>query len=175
MKKTRLFFGALSLVCLFVLAGCEKDEVTSTQDPTEQEDPDDPPAPQGDERFAGTSWMASAEGSYRYYGYNLKLDLVAALDFNMDTTGELFIELTTSIPSMPSYSPQINSTTVTFSYMFDGNQGVITERGVINGEEYTEEYIVTYDEENKTLTMDLNDDEMAEMMGSSAIVFERVY
>ena len=154
-------------------AGCEKeDNITpNIPDTPEEETPEN--------IYVGTSWSAHLENNYtlQEQGYNIEMELTydIYLDFLDSTHAELFHDLYVYVPAFPSASQSDNMTEeLTYSFSHDSvffNATYVDEE---SGETLEYGYVAIYDSVAKTLTMDYDDPDMEEMMGTSIIVFNLV-
>ena len=173
MKATIKTLATLLVAATFAFAGCEKeDNVTPiVPDTPEEETPEN--------IYVGTSWSARLENNYtmQQQGFDIDMELTydIYLDFLDSTHAELFHDLYVYVPAYPAASQSDNMTEeLTYSFSHDSvffNATYVDEE---SGEAYEYGYVAIYDTVAKTLTMDYDDPEMEEMMGTSIIVFNLV-
>ena len=116
------------------------------------------------------------ENTYYYQGMlpmNVTYDL--SLDFLDSVSGELFHDLVINVPDYPAASQNQNMTEA-FTYTFS-NDSVILKCHYYDdelGDTAYYSYELVYDTVAKTLTLDLDDPDMEEIMGTSVVVFTQV-
>ena len=149
--------------------------LSSCKETNEPAEPQPPQQPQNNPALVNTSWASNIQSDYTYSGVAMHLDLQSTLDFTDLTNGEFFMDITVTVPAMPNYS-QSNNETFEFTYTFDGTQLVITGRYTDpeTGETMTYDYNAVYDPNAETITLDMDDEEMVEMMGTDILVFTRI-
>ena len=169
MKPTLKTLATLAVAATFAFAGCKPEKI----EPVTPDNPEEPGEETIENIYAGTSWAAHLENTYLYEGVlpmEITYDLM--LDFLDTVSGELFHDVTIDIPDYPAASQHMNQTE-SFTYTFS-NDTVVLHCEYYDEEEgdtvqYT--YELTYDKEAETLTLDFNDPEMEDLMGSSMVVF----
>lgn len=168
MKHAKKLLAMFLVAATVTLSGCKDDEPTQPEQPPQQ--------PQGNVELAGSSWESNLESDYTYQGVTMHVDLLSMLDFTDQTNGEIFMDLTVTVPAIPSYPPQQNSMTEPFTYTVDGVNIVMTGTYVDEetGETETYNYTAVYDANAETITLDLDDEEMTAIIGTDIIVFTRV-
>lgn len=154
-------------------AGCEKeDNITpNIPDTPEEETPEN--------IYVGTSWSAHLENNYtlQEQGYNIEMELTydIYLDFLDSTHAELFHDLYVYVPAYPAASQRENYTEE-FIYTFSEDTVVLhgTYVDEETGDTIAYTFELPYDKEAKTLTIDFEDPDMAEIMGTSVVVLNLV-
>lgn len=167
MRTTKKLLALFFVATIITLSGCKEEEPEANQNLPQQ--------PQNNPELVGTSWMSNLQSDFTYQGVAMHLDLQSTLDFNDIKNGEWFMDLTVTVPSMPNYSQNQNETFV-FTYTFDGTQLVMTQTYVNDetGETETYDYNAVYDPNAQTITLDMDDEEMVEMMGTDVMVFTKI-
>lgn len=169
MKASFKTLATLVVAATLAFAGCKKEKIEPiTPDPPEVETPVN--------IYEGTSWTAHLENIYYYQGMlQMNVSYVLSLDFFDSISGEMFHDLCVDVPDYPAAS-QSQYMTEEFTYSFS-NDSVI-----LHCQYYDEEqgdttyysYELVYDTVAKTLTMDFNDPEMEDIMGTTVVVFTQV-
>ena len=169
MKTTLKTLAIVTVAASLAFAGCKKEKV-------EPITPETPEVETPVNIYAGTSWIAHMENTYYYQGMlpmNVTYDL--SLDFLDSVSGELFHDLVINVPDYPAASQNQNMTEA-FTYTFS-NDSVILKCHYYDdelGDTAYYSYELVYDTVAKTLTLDLDDPDMEEIMGTSVVVFTQV-
>ena len=172
MKATFRTLATLVVAATLSFAGCTKEKIHPIFPDTPEEEPIK-------NVFVGTSWTAHLENTYyqMQQGMNIQMDITydLSLDFLDSTNAELFHDMYVYVPIYPAASQSQNMTEV-FTYTFS-KDSVFLNGTYIDGEtdetfEYS--YSLFFDKEANTLTMDFDDPDMEEVMGSSVVVFTQV-
>ena len=171
MRTTKKLLALFFVAAIITLSGCKED------DPEAGPLPQNPPQqPQNNPELVGTTWMSNLQNDFTYQGVTMHLDLQSTLDFTDIKNGEWFLDLLVTVPSMPSYPGQNQNETLLFTYTFDGTAIVLTETytNEETGETETYDYNAVYDPNAQTITINLDDEEMVEMMGTDVMVFTKI-
>lgn len=166
MKTTLKTLAIVMVAASLAFAGCKKEKV----------EPDTPETPEVEKPvniYAGTSWTTHMEHTYYYQGA-VRMDITydLALDFLDSVSGELFHDVTVAVPNYPTAS-QGYTTTEEFTYTFS-NDSVVLNCSYFDedsGDTVEYAYVLVYDTVAKTLTLNFDDPDMEEMMGTSVAVF----
>ena len=169
MKTTLKTLAIVTVAASLAFAGCKKEKV-------EPVTPETPEVETPENIYEGTSWIAHMENTYYYEGM-LQMDVTydLSLDFLDSVSGELFHDLVINVPDYPSASQNQNMTEA-FTYTFS-NDSVILKCHYYDdelGDTAYYSYELVYDTVAKTLTLDLDDPDMEEIMGTSVVVFTQV-
>lgn len=116
---------AFVLLAALLVAACEKNESVPIHDPSAIS-------------LAGSSWLGHYDDTL--WGYPTEIDW--SLDFNTDSTAELFLEFSVGNQPQQPY-------TFSFSYSFDGSHGITQSNQIVEDE------IFDYHPEDTTITMSL--------------------
>ena len=164
---------AILLVAATVaFAGCtEKDEITPIT-PDMPVTPDTPEEDTVENILNGTSWTCHLENSTYMQGIRMNITYDVFLDFNDSVNGELFHDIYYEIPAYPQYS-QGSKYTDSFNYTYYGDSCVLTCSyiDIETGDTSAYGYTLTYDKEAGTLTLDFDNADMLDMMGTDIVVF----
>ena len=166
MKSTLKTLATLLVAATFAFAGCEKDNITPIV-------PDTPDEETPVNIYAGTSWTAHLEHTYYYEGFlPMDIDYSLSLDFLDTVKGELFHDVYIDVPDYPAASQSFNETEE-FVYTFSDDSVVLNCQyyDAESGDTVDYSYVLVYDTVAKTLTLDFGDPEMAEMIGTTMVVF----
>lgn len=166
MKNALKTIATIAVAATMTLAGCEKiDDVVPIVPSTPEEEPIE-------NIFDGTAWVAHMENTYYYEGIQMDLTLDLSLDFLDTVNAEILNDLLVYLPAYPTAS-QRESMTETFTYTYTKDSVFLV--GISYGEEGDTigEYCLgmAYDKEANTLTVDYNDEDLLDMMGSDIVVF----
>ncbi len=148
------------------MTGCKK------EDPT----PANTDNPGGEETvenvFSGTSWVCHLENSLVQQGIQMNIYYDASLDFLDDVNAEIFQDLYIEVPAYPAASQSINQTDA-FTYTFTPDSLFLLATYVdeTTGDTIEEVTGAVYDKEAQTITMDFDDADMEQVMGTSVVVF----
>ena len=169
MKTTLKTLAIVTVAASLAFAGCKKEKV-------EPVTPETPEVETPENIYEGTSWIAHTENTYYYEGM-LQMDVTydLSLDFLDSVSGELFHDLVINVPDYPSASQNQNMTEA-FTYTFS-NDSVILKCHYYDdelGDTAYYFYELVYDTVAKTLTLDFDDPDMEEIMGTSVVVFTQV-
>ena len=173
MKSTIKPLATLFVAATFAFAGCEKeDNVTPiTPDTPEEETPEN--------IYVGTSWAAHLENDFTMQQQGMNIDMEITYDLYLDfldsTHAELFQDLFVYFPTYPDAS-QSENYTEEFIYTFSEDTVVLhgTYVDEETGDTIAYTFELPYDKEAKTLTIDFEDPDMAEIMGTSVVVLNLV-
>ena len=171
MKATLKTLATLVVAATLSFAGCTKEKIQPIVPDTPEEEPIE-------NVFVGTSWTAHLESTYyqMQQGMNIQMDITydLSLDFLDSTNAELFHDMYVYVPAYPSASQSQNMTEV-FTYTFSKDSvflnGTYTDSET--GETFEYSYPLVYDKEANTLTLDFDDPDMDEVMGTSVVVFTK--
>ena len=169
MKSTLKTLATLVVAATFAFAGCEKDNIAPIV-------PDTPEDETPVNIYAGTSWTAHLENTYYYEGFlRMDIDYSLSLDFLDSVKGELFHDVYINVPDYPTASQSFNETEE-FTYTFSNDSVVLNCQyfDAESGDTVDYAYVLVYDTVAKTLTLDFDDPEMAEMVGTTMVVFTQV-
>ena len=169
MKTTLKTLAIVTVAASLAFAGCKKEKV-------EPVTPETPEVETPENIYEGTSWIAHMENTYYYEGM-LRMDVTydLSLDFLDSVSGELFHDLVINVPDYPAASQNQNMTEA-FTYTFS-NDSVILKCHYYDdelGDTAYYSYELVYDTVAKTLTLDFDDPDMEEIMGTSVMVFTQV-
>jgi hypothetical protein len=169
MKTTLKTLAIVTVAASLAFAGCKKEKI-------EPITPETPEVETPVNIYAGTSWIAHMENTYYYEGM-LQMDVTydLSLDFLDSVSGELFHDLVINVPDYPAASQNQNMTEA-FTYTFS-NDSVILKCHYYDdelGDTAYYSYELVYDTVAKTLTLDFDDPDMEEIMGTSVVVFTQV-
>ena len=169
MKTTLKTLATLVVAATFAFAGCEK------EDNIMPIIPDTPEDDTVENIFVGTSWTGRMENTYYYEGIQMDITYDLYLDFLDSTNAELFHDMYVYVPAYPAAS-QTQNMTETFTYTFT-KDSVLLNGSYIDDE--TDDtlyysYPLVYDKEANTLTIDFDDPDMLEMMGTTVVVLSPV-
>ena len=169
MKTTLKTLAIVTVAASLAFAGCKKEKV-------EPVTPETPEVETPENIYEGTSWIAHMENTYYYQGM-LQMDVTydVSLDFLDSVSGELFQDIAIDVPDYPAASQNQNMTEA-FTYTFS-NDSVILKCHYYDdelGDTAYYSYELVYDTVAKTLTLDLDDPDMEEIMGTSVVVFTQV-
>lgn len=169
MKTTLKNLAIVTVAASLAFAGCKKEKV-------EPVTPESPEVETPENIYEGTSWIAHMENTYYYEGM-LQMDVTydLSLDFLDSVSGELFHDLVINVPDYPAASQNRNKTEA-FTYTFS-NDSVILKCHYYDdelGDTASYSYELVYDTVAKTLTLDFDDPDMEEIMGTSVVVFTQV-
>lgn len=166
MKTIQKTIATILVASVFALTGCGKENIQ----PFEPVEPDTI-----ENIYEGTAWTAHLENTYNYDGV-LRMDLTydVSLDFLDSVSGELFHEFYIDIPSHPSAS-QYEAISESFTYTFHDDTVILNCVATDDetGEEVEYSYSLRYDKDANTLTLDFDDENMTELMGTSVMVFTK--
>ena len=172
MKTTLKTLATLVVAATFAFAGCEKDNIVPIV-------PDTPEDDTVENIFVGTSWTGRLENTYYFQeqGMNIQMDITydLFLDFLDSTNAELFHDLYVYVPAYPSASQSQNETEY-YTYTFT-KDSVYLNGSYVNeetGDTMYYSYPLFYDKEANTLTLDFEDPDMLETMGTTVIVLSPV-
>ena len=169
MKKLIKPLAILMVAATLTMVGCQKEKI-------EPFTPTTPPEEPVENIFVGTSWTGHLENTYFYQdqGMRIQMDITydLALDFLDSTNAELFHDLFIYIPAYPSAS-QSQNMTEEFTYTFSKDSVFLNGSYIdeMTGDTLEYSYALVYDKEANTLTLDLDDSDMEEMMGTDIVVF----
>ena len=173
MKKSINVIATLCVAAIFALTGCEK------EDNIVPIGPDTPEDDTVENIFVGTSWTGRLENTYYYQeqGMNIQMDITydMFLDFLDSTNAELFHDFYVYFPAYPAASQSENMTEA-FTYTFT-KDSVFLNGSYVDGETGDTMYYsypLVYDKEANTLTLDFDDPEMLDMMGTTLMVLSPV-
>ena len=160
MKATFKTLATLVVAATLTFAGCTKEKIHPIVPDTPGEEPIE-------NIFVGTSWTAHLENTYYQVqqGMNIQMDITydLSLDFLDSTNAELFHDLYVYVPVYPAASQSQNMTeTFHGTYISDETGDTL---------EYS--YPLFYDKEANTLTLDFDDPDMDEVLGTSIVVFSK--
>jgi len=98
-----------------------------------------------------------------------------SLDFLDSVSGELFHDINIDVPDYPAASENQNMTEA-FTYTFSNDSVILKCQYYDNelGDTAYYSYELVYDTVAKTLTLDFDDPDMEEIMGTSVVVFTQV-
>ena len=169
MKTTLKTLAIVTVAASLAFAGCKKEKV-------EPVTPETPEVETPENIYEGTSWIAHMENTYYYEGM-LQMDVTydLSLDFLDSVSGELFQDIVIDVPDYPAASQNQNMTEA-FTYTFS-NDSVILKCQYYDdelGDTAYYSYELVYDTVAKTLTLDFDDPDMEEIMGTSVVVFTQV-
>ena len=169
MKTTLKTLAIVTVAASLAFAGCKKEKV-------EPVTPETPEVETPENIYEGTSWIAHMENTYYYQGM-LQMDVTydLSLDFLDSVSGELFQDIVIDVPDYPAASQNQNMTEA-FTYTFS-NDSVILKCQYYDdelGDTAYYSYELVYDTVAKTLTLDFDDPDMEEIMGTSVVVFTQV-
>lgn len=169
MKTTLKTLAIVTVAASLAFAGCKKEKV-------EPVTPETPEVETPENIYEGTSWIAHMENTYYYEGM-LQMDVTydLSLDFLDSVSGELFHDIVIDVPDYPAASQNQNMTEA-FTYTFS-NDSVILKCQYYDdelGDTAYYSYELVYDTVAKTLTLDFDDPDMEEIMGTSVVVFTQV-
>lgn len=172
MKTTLKTLAIVTVAASLAFAGCKKEKV----EPITPETPEAPEVETPENIYEGTSWIAHMENTYYYEGM-LRMDVTydLSLDFLDSVSGELFHDLVINVPDYPAASQNQNMTEA-FTYTFS-NDSVILKCHYYDdelGDTAYYSYELVYDTVAQTLTLDFDDLDMEEIMGTSVMVFTQV-
>lgn len=127
--------------------------------------------------LSGTSWEATIDNVYNYQGIvDMIISGVMSMDFTSSTAGELYTNVTVSVPDIPG-NDQTMDDTEEFTYTFDGTTLTLTSTGedATTGDNGT----MTYNAGDKTFTMIIPDESyegmnLRDLYGSDRVVFRLV-
>jgi len=136
MKKVcKQMFMTFMALATIGLAGCKKDPIEEPVNPGGQDT-----TPQVEQvSLAGTSWVGVFNDQYTQDGQSYPAVLTWSLDFNNDTTGELFFELVVAGMNQASVN-------IPFTYTFDGHEGLLNAGAEIGVSQFV------YDSAANTIT-----------------------
>ena len=173
MKTSLKTLATLFVAANFAFAGCEKeDNITPIV-------PDTPEDDTVENIFVGTSWMGRLENTYYYQeqGMSIQMDITydLFLDFLDSTNAELFHDMYIYVPSYPAAS-QSQNMTESFTYTFTKDSVFLNGNYIDDetGDTLYYSYPLVYDKEANTLTLDFDDPDMLEAMGTTVIVLTPV-
>lgn len=165
MKSTLKALATLFVAATLTLVACKPEKI----------EPETP----GDEKpvniYAGTTWEAHLQNDYTYQNILMNVSYDLTLDFLDTVNGELFTDIYLYIPQMPSQSQSTNYTEP-FRYTFAGDSIVMTCAWFnpdINDSSYYH-YVGYYDTAACTITIDLEEPEMEEIMGTCVVTLTKV-
>ena len=169
MKTTLKTLAIVTVAASLAFAGCKKEKI-------EPVTPETPEVETPENIYEGTSWIAHMENTYYYQGM-LQMDVTydLSLDFLDSVSGELFHDINIDVPDYPAASQNQNMTE-SFTYTFS-NDSVILKCQYYDdelGDTAYYSYELVYDTVAKTLTLDFDDPDMEEIMGTSVVVFTQV-
>lgn len=169
MKTTLKTLAIVTVAASLAFAGCKKEKI-------EPVTPETPEVVTPENIYEGTSWIAHMENTYYYQGM-LQMDVTydVSLDFLDSVSGELFQDIAIDVPDYPAASQNQNMTEA-FTYTFS-NDSVILKCQYYDdelGDTAYYSYELVYDTVAKTLTLDFDDPDMEEIMGTSVVVFTQV-
>ena len=171
MKATLKTLATLAVAATLSFAGCQKEKIQPIVPDTPEEEPIE-------NVFVGTSWTGHLENTYFYQeqGMSIQMDVTydLSLDFLDSTNAELFHDMYVYVPAYPAAS-QSQNMTETFTYTFSKDSVFLngTYTNSETGETFEYSYSLVYDKEANTLTLDFDEPDMAEVMGTSVVVFTR--
>ena len=170
MKKHRITLSFLVAFAMVAMVSCEKDP-----EPTNQTDQPDGPTPPAIE-LANSSWNTSLENDFAYGSYNMHSEFMSMLDFMNDTCGELFVQITISVPSNPAIAPQNTEYTYPFTYKMTGNDLVLNYHWVDpeDNHEYNWHEDAVYNPETGKIILDMNDEDFDMYLGTSVFEYTRI-
>ncbi|MBR5352182.1 MAG: hypothetical protein IK126_00570 [Bacteroidales bacterium] len=169
MKTTLKTLAIVTVAASLAFAGCKKEKI-------EPLTPETPEVETPENNYVGTAWSAHLENTYYYEGM-LQMDVTydLSLDFLDSVSGELFHDLVINVPDYPAASQNQNMTEA-FTYTFS-NDSVILKCHYYDdelGDTAYYSYELVYDTVAQTLTLDFDDPDMEEIMGTSVMVFTQV-
>lgn len=168
MKTSIKTLATLLVATTLAFVSCKKEEnVTPINNDTT------PTAEQDGNILQGTAWVCHMENTYMFENVipmNITLD--ASLDFNDTINGELYQEITLEVPAYPSAN-QSEDFNQPFTYTFSDNTVRLTciYEDEEEGEMDTLVYVGIYDKVANTISIDIDDVDMEEIMGSDLMVF----
>ena len=169
MKTTLKTLATLVVAATFAFAGCEKEDNIM---PIVPDTPEDDTV---ENIFVGTSWTGRMENTYYYEGIQMDITYDLYLDFLDSTNAELFHDMYVYVPAYPAAS-QTQNMTETFTYTFTKDSVFLNGSYIEDetGDTLYYSYPLVYDEEANTLTLDFDDPDMLEMMGTTVVVLSPV-
>lgn len=165
MKLSLRTFATLIVAATLAMVACKPEKIT----------PDTPEEEKPVNIYAGTTWEAHLQNNYTYQGIQMNVTYDLTLDFFDTVKGELFTDAYVYVPASPSSSQSINWTEP-FSYTFADDSVVMTcwwFNPDINDTSYYH-YVGYYDTVANTLTIDLDDPDMEETMGTCVVTLTKV-
>ena len=169
MKTSKKILATLVVAATFAFAGCEKEDNIM---PIVPDTPDDDTV---ENIFVGTSWTGRMENTYYYEGIQMDITYDLYLDFLDSTNAELFHDMYVYVPAYPAAS-QTQNMTETFTYTFTKDSVLLNGSYIDDetGDTLYYSYPLVYDKEANTLTIDFDDPDMLEMMGTTVVVLSPV-
>ena len=169
MKTSLKALATLVVAATFAFAGCEKEDNIM---PIVPDTPEDDTV---ENIFVGTSWTGRMENTYYYEGIQMDITYDLYLDFLDSTNAELFHDMYVYVPAYPAAS-QTQNMTETFTYTFTKDSVLLNGSYIDDetGDTLYYSYPLVYDKEANTLTIDFDDPDMLEMMGTTVVVFSPV-
>lgn len=159
MNKTVKIWVALALAATITLCGCE---------------PEDPIIPEKEtieNVFADSMWECNLQNSVMEEGVLINVSLAMTLDF-CDTVHAIMIsDLYYDIPAIPLVEGEYSESPYTYSFTKDSvflHEWYVDEE---TGDTINETTALAYDKEAQTLTWDINDAEVEQILGVSSFVF----
>ncbi|MBQ6068758.1 MAG: hypothetical protein IJK84_04575 [Bacteroidales bacterium] len=169
MNRRIKILATLFVAATFAFAGCEKDNITPIVPETpEEETPEN--------IYVGTSWVAHMENDYtlQEQGYNIAVEVTydVSLDFLDSTLAEMFHDIYMYVPVYPAASQSFNQTEQ-YAYTFSDDSLFLSAYYIDDqsGDTVYYSYSGVHDTIANTITIDLDDPDMAEIMGTSILVF----
>lgn len=171
MKKTFKMLVLLVAAATLTFTACQKD------DPTPDNNSTNPPSGGGEQTtniMANTSWESHMENVLSYSGVAMNVTFDASLDFFDEINGEFFQYVNVDVPDFPALSQQIDET-LPYTYVYYGDSCVLNFKYFDEEENDTVSFSSTliYDKTEQTLTMDFDDDDMAQVLGTDIVVFHK--
>lgn len=169
MKTSLKALATLVVAATFAFAGCEKEDNIM---PIVPDTPEDDTV---ENIFVGTSWTGRMENTYYYEGIQMDITYDLYLDFLDSTNAELFHDMYVYVPAYPAAS-QTQNMTETFTYTFTKDSVLLNGSYIDDetGDTLYYSYPLVYDKEANTLTIDFDDPDMLEMMGTTVVVLSPV-
>ena len=172
MKKPKMLWAMLLMTMALTFAGCEKDpEPAPAGDTPQSEEPQTPASID----LSNTSWNCKLENDYNYMGVTMHIVYQSFIDFYDNADGEEYVRIVVTIPAFPAYGEQVNEQVVPFTCTYDGNEVTFHYSYYFQEELYEYDNKGVYDPEAKTLTVDMNDADTEEMLGTDVAVYHRIY
>lgn len=170
MKKTLKMMALLFVAATMTLTGCEKDPQTDNGG----NGGNGGNGTNTGNILARTTWESNIEDTIEYSGVQMELTFNATLDFFDEKNGELFQDIYLYVPIMPSASQSMNDTEP-FTYVFAGDSCVMNFEYYDEDEGDTLNYSLTakYNRSDESLTLDFNEPEMEQIIGTDKIVFHK--
>ena len=161
--------ATLIVAATMTMVGCQKEKIEPITPATPPEEPIE-------NIFAGTWWTGHLENTYMYQEQGMAIQMEITYDLSLDfldsTNAELFHDLYVYVPIYPAAS-QSQNMTEEFTYTFSKDSVFLNGSYIdeATGDTLDYSYALVYDKDANTLTLDLDDPEMEEMMGTTIVVF----